>query len=372
MGENYLEMRLPTKEEQEEEEACIYAVQLATFSCLPMMLNTAIELGLLEIIAKAGAGVQLSPSEITLHLPTHNANASVMVDRTLRLLASYSILTCSQRTLDNGHIERLYGLAPVSKFFVKNQYGVSIAPMVLLNQDKVSFEHWYKMKDAVLEGGIPFNMAHGMGAYEYQGADPRFEKVFNTGMSNYSTIILKKIVDTYKGFEGLTSLVDVGGGVGSTLQMIVSKYPSLRGINFDLPHVIAEAPSYPRVENVVGDMFVSVPKGDAILLKWICHNWSDDHCLKFLNNCYDALADDGKVIVIDYILPPTPDATRAAQQVIQYDCIMMAVFAPGAKERTHKEFDTLAHRAGFLGFRVFYGAYNNWILEFLKNPSAAH
>ncbi|KAJ4978068.1 hypothetical protein NE237_008848 [Protea cynaroides] len=335
MEEKYLEMRFPTKEEKEEE-ACTYAVQLASFSVLPMVVNTTIELDLLEIIAKAGAGVPVSPSEITLHLPTHNADASVMVDRMLPVLASYSILTCSHHTLDNVHIERLYGLALVSR---------------------------YKMKDAVLEGGIPFNMAHGMGAYEYQGADPRFEKVFNTG---------RNIVDTYKGFEGLTSLVDVGGGVGSTLQMIVSKYPSLRGINFDLPHVIAEAPSYPRVENVVGDMFVSVPKGDAILLKWICHNWSDDHCLKFLNNCYDALADDGKVIVIDYILPPTPDATRAAQQVIQYDCIMMAVFAPGAKERTHKEFDTLAQRAGFLGFRVFYGAYNNWILEFLKNPSAAH
>ncbi|KAJ4978054.1 hypothetical protein NE237_008834 [Protea cynaroides] len=203
----------------------------------------------------------------------------------LCLLASYSILTCSHHTVDNGHIERLYSLAPVSRYY---------------------------LKDAVQEGGIPFNVAHEMEAYT-QGTDPRFKKVFNKGMSNYSTITMKKIADTYKGFEGLTSLVDVGGEVGTTLQMIVSKYPSLRGINFDLPHVISDTPSYPRVDHAVGDRFVSVPKADAILLKWICHNWSDDHCLKLLKNCYDALADDGKVIVVDYILSHPRGHTRCPE-----------------------------------------------------------
>jgi caffeic acid 3-O-methyltransferase len=103
----------------------------------------------------------------------------------------------------------------------------------------------YYLKDAVLEGGIPFNKAHGMTSFEYHGKDLRFNKVFNKGMSDHSTITMKKILETYKGFEGLTSVVDVGGGTGAVLSMIVSKYPSIRGINFDLPHVIEDAPSYP-------------------------------------------------------------------------------------------------------------------------------
>lgn len=86
-----------------------------------------------------------------------------------------------------------------------------------------------------------------MSAFEYHGTDPRFNKVFNNGMSNHSTITMKKILETYKGFEGLTSLVDVGGGIGATLKMIVSKYPNLKGINFDLPHVIDDAPSHPGI-----------------------------------------------------------------------------------------------------------------------------
>lgn len=103
----------------------------------------------------------------------------------------------------------------------------------------------YYLTDTVLEGGIPFNKAHGMTSFEYHGKDMRFNKVFNKGMADHSTITMKKILETYTGFEGLTSLVDVGGGTGAVISTIVSKYPSIKGINFDLPHVIEDAPSYP-------------------------------------------------------------------------------------------------------------------------------
>lgn len=123
------------------------------------------------------------------------------------------------------------------------------------------------MKDAVLDGGIPFNKAHGMNGFEYHGTDMRFNVVFNRGMSDHSTITMKMILQTYKGFEGLSSVVDVGGGTGAIIGEIVAKYPSVHGINFDLPHVIQDALSVPGVEHVGGDMFASVPKGDAIFMK---------------------------------------------------------------------------------------------------------
>jgi len=58
---------------------------------------------------------------------------------------------------------------------------------------------------------------------------------------------MKKILETYKGFEGLETVVDVGGGTGAVLSMIVAKYPSMKGINFDLPHVIEDAPPLPGI-----------------------------------------------------------------------------------------------------------------------------
>ena len=102
------------------------------------------------------------------------------------------------------------------------------------------------LKDAVvLEGVDHFQRVHGMNMFEYMEKDPTFNKAFNEGMVALSIITMKKIMEIYKGFEGLASLVDVGGGTGGCLNMIVSKYPSIKGINFDLPHVVQTAPTYP-------------------------------------------------------------------------------------------------------------------------------
>lgn len=353
-------------EKQEEEEAFLFAMQLASASVLPMVLKSAIDLDLLETIAKAGPGAYVSAAQLAAELPkADNPEAGVMLDRICRLLASYSVLSCRLNKVGDD-VERLYGLAPVCKFLVKNEDGVSMAPLLLMNQDKVLMESWYHLKDAVLDGGIPFNKAYGMSAFEYHGKDERFNKVFNSGMFNHSTMTMKKILDVYDGFNGVSSLVDVGGGTGASLSMILSKHPQIKGINFDLPHVIQDATNHhPGIEHVGGDMFESVPKGDAIFMKWICHDWSDAHCVKFLKNCYKSVPENGKVIVAECILAETPDSSLATQNVVHIDVIMLA-HNPGGKERTEKEFGALAKAAGFKGFRKACCALNTWVMEFTK------
>ncbi|XP_010048410.2 caffeic acid 3-O-methyltransferase [Eucalyptus grandis] len=348
-----------------DEGANLFAMQLVTASVLPRVLKTTIELDLLEIMARAGPGAYLTPAEVASQLPTQNPDAPVMLDRIFQLLASYSVLTCTLRDLPEGKVERLYGLAPVCKFLMKNEDGISIAPLNLMNHSKLAVESWNCLKDAILDGGIPFNKAHGMTAFDYLGTDPRLNKTFNRLMSDLSTITMKKILETYNGFEGLKTVVDVGGGTGVVLNMIITKYPSIKGINFDLPHVIENAPSYHGVDHVGGDMFVSVPKGNAIIIKWICHNWSDEDCAKLLKNCYDALPVNGRVIVAEHILPVYPDPSLATKGVSHMDCLMLA-YCPGGKERTEKEFEALAKGTGFQGFRVTCRAFNSYIMEFLK------
>lgn len=132
------------KEEEEDDNGdCIFAMQLAGASVVPMALKAAIELDLLEIMARAGPGAYLSTAQIASHLPTQNPDAPTMLDRLLRLLASYSVLTCSLVTRDDGRTERLYGLAPVCKFLTRNGDGVSIAPLLIMVHDKVFMETWY-------------------------------------------------------------------------------------------------------------------------------------------------------------------------------------------------------------------------------------
>ncbi|KAF3644273.1 Caffeic acid 3-O-methyltransferase [Capsicum annuum] len=168
-------------------------------------------------MAKAGPGAFISPSEIAAQLPTKNPEAPVMLDRMFRLLATYSVLNCTLRTLPDSRVERLYSLAPVCKFLTKNVDGVFVAPLLLMNQDKVLMESWC-------------------------------------------------------------------GKVG-------------------------------------GDMFVIVPKADAIFMKWICHDWSDDHCIKLLKNCYEALPANGKVIIAECILPEAPDTSAAINQGMPFSAM---------------------------------------------------
>ncbi|XVF04706.1 hypothetical protein REPUB_Repub05bG0108100 [Reevesia pubescens] len=353
------------KNREEDEENFSYAMQLVNSTALPMCLHAAIQLEVFEIIAKAGPDAKLSPERIAAQLPTRNPDAAKMLDSILRLLASHSVLGCSLAVDEQCDGKRLYSLAPVSKFFIRNEDGVSLGPLVALVQDKIFLDSWCQLKDAIVEGDIPFNRVHGTHAFEYPGKDPRFNKVFNTAMRNQTTIVMKKILEAYKGFEKLNQVVDVGGGLGVSLSIITSKYSFIKGINFDQPHVIQHALPYPGVEHVGGDMFESVPKGDAVFMKWILHDWSDDHCLKLLKNCYKAIPDDGKVIVVDAVLPIVPDTNAASKANSELDVVMMTQ-NPGGKERTKPEFQVLATKAGFSGIRFECFVCNFWVMELFK------
>ncbi|KAI7737310.1 hypothetical protein M8C21_031408 [Ambrosia artemisiifolia] len=184
-------------------------------------------------------------------------------------------------------------------------------------------------------------------------------------MVNHTTIVMQEIFKHYHGFESLERLVDVGGGLGITLDMILSKHPSIKGIIFDLPHVIRHAPLYRGIEHVGGDMFKEVPQGDAMFMKWILHDWSDDSCIKLLKNCYKALPRNGKVIIVETILPFLPDKSSSVKVSTGLDVTMMT-HIHGGKERTEDEFLALAKCAGFMGIRKECSICNFWLMEFFK------
>ncbi|GLT74860.1 hypothetical protein SLA2020_466260 [Shorea laevis] len=143
--------------------------------------------------------------------------------------------------------------------------------MTLL-QDKIFLDSWSQLKDAIVEGEVPFDRVYRTHDFKCPANDSRFYHVFNKAMISHTTIVIKEILESYKGFEHLIRLVDAGSGLGVTVSSITSKYPFIKGINFDLPHVVQHVPPYPGVEHVGGDMFHSVPRGDAIFMKWILYN----------------------------------------------------------------------------------------------------
>ncbi|PIN10737.1 Hydroxyindole-O-methyltransferase [Handroanthus impetiginosus] len=149
-----------------------------------------------------------------------------------------------------------------------------------------------------------------------------------------------------RAFEGIRCLVDVGGHEGMAIGMLVKAFPWIRGINFDLPNVIAGAFPIDGVEHVAGNMFERIPKADAVMLMWILHDWSDDLCIDILKKCKEAIpADKRKVIIVDGVIDEEGGDEYMGAHLAMDMTIMTAVVK--GKERTDKEWAQLLTIAGF-------------------------
>lgn len=125
-------------------------------------------------------------------------------------------------------------------------FDVAVAPLFTVYRSYIYICRSHDgLKETVLAGGNLFENVYGTSVFELMSKDSSLNTAFNKAMADYSVVLMKKVVEKYKGFEGLTSLVDVGGGSGAALRTIIAHYPSIRGLNFDLPQVLKEAPSYP-------------------------------------------------------------------------------------------------------------------------------
>ncbi|BAT83322.1 hypothetical protein LR48_Vigan03g019900 [Vigna angularis] len=361
--------------ERADTETTLRAMVLGSNVVFPAVLNAAIELNVFDIIAKEGSaesGGFMSPSEIAskLLIPTqqqHRRYLANRLERLLRLLASYSLLTVSSRSDGDGGSVRVYGVSASGKYFVRDENGDGyLASFTSFLCHPALSGVWLNFKEVVIDPEIDlFKKVHGMSKFEYFGKYPEINHVFNTAMYDICTTHMKKILEVYTGYEGISILVDVGGGTGQCLKMIISKYPSIKGINFDLPHVIENSSPIPGVEHVGGNMFEGVPQGDAIMLKAVTHNWSDEKVIELLSNCHKALPPKGKVIVGDFILPEHPEPTNEHKMISILDSIMF--ITPGGRERTEKEFDSLGKSSGFSRFEVVCRAFSTMaVMEFYK------
>lgn len=228
-----------------------------------MALKCAVELNIADIIHSHGVPITLN--QIVSSIPEVTSPDITCLSRVMRHLVYKNIFTAHQ-TSDGG--ESLYGLTPASKWILRDSNQLNLAPMLMMENHPLLLAPWHCLSKCVKEGGIAFKKAHGKEIWDFGSENPEFNKLFNDGMECTSRVLMRAIVSKYKdGFESIGSLVDLGGGIGGSISEIVKSYPHIKGINYDLPHVIATAPDYPGVSHVGGDMFEAVPKADAVFMK---------------------------------------------------------------------------------------------------------
>ena len=140
----------------------------------------------------------------------------------------------------------------------------------------------------VRTGEIAFNHLYGKGHFEFLAEHPEASSTFNRAMAQ-SLRRLQNPLESYD-FSGKHLIVDVGGGRGDLITSIIRANPILKGILFDLPQGIGEAPSLLKSKEVAdrcqisaGSFFNSVPEGgDVYVLSRILHDWPDDRVVTHL------------------------------------------------------------------------------------------
>jgi hypothetical protein len=223
----------------------------------------------------------------------------------------------------------------------------------LLLRAEVDYACWGQLLYSVRTGKSAFEQVFGMTRYAYQQEHPDVGRLFDRAMADLAIMHHAAILAAYD-FAPFAQVVDVGGGQGSLMATLLQRYPDLRGMVFDQAATIAQAQGtlayagvLDRCELATGDFFAAVPAGaDAYILKQVLHNWDDDHVQTILRNCRQAMAPDGKIVVIERVI--TPGGNLHSHLV---DLRMMVVTDSG-RTRTEIEFRNLLVAAGFTVNRI--------------------
>lgn len=314
-------------------------------------LKVAVELRIADIIDHHGQPMTLQ--QIIDNIEDAPTPEPTFLFRILRVLVRRKIFSAHQATDSDDDI--LYGLTRASKWLLRDTK-MTLSPMLLLENHPIHINPAHYISQCIREGtknGTAFFKCHGHEQFDLTGLDPEYNRLFNEGMVCTARITSKAVTAGYKdGFNKIHSLVDVGGGIGGSLSEIVRAFPHIKGINFDLPHVVATAPHYDGITHVGGDMFVKIPEADAIYMKWILHDWSDEHCVRILKNCRKAIPEKtGKVIIVDHVLQPEGNNGLFDEVGYAFDMMLLAHNA-GGRERTEQNWKRLFEATGFPRYNI--------------------
>ena len=244
-----------------------------------------------------------------------------------------------------------FGLTPAGQMLRTDVQGSFWAPVMFLVGD-VRWRCWADLFGSVRAGGGGAERTLGMELFDFYEAHPQESEIHDQAMRAQSAALadaLLKVIDV----PGGSIVVDVGGGTGELLAAVVAANPSIRGILFDLPHVVAHAAHIlsqrgvtDRVEVVGGSFFDGVPgDGNTYLMKVILHDWDDARCTKILRNCRKAMSGDDRLLILERQIPALGQH-KGSPEAFLLD-LEMLVMTPGGRERTAEEFERLLAATGF-------------------------
>ncbi len=215
---------------------------------------------------------------------------------------------------------------------------------------------WGDLAYVVRTGKPSPSVASGPEGFAAFAADPAAAAVFNQSMVDGSRRVAAQLAAHYD-FSRFCTVMDVGGGYGAVLAVLLQADSERRGIVFDLPYLAESTTDFLAREGVGGragfvggSFFEQVPAlADCYLLKYIIHDWDDAHALTILQKCREAAGTTGTVLLIEQIVPEHVEPTAAHRLIARGDLTMMVY---GGTERTEAEYRALLAEAGLRIARI--------------------
>src|ERR1700704_3388698 len=171
-------------------------------------------------------------------------------------------------------------------------------------------ERWTLLLDSIRTGNAVVAALRGKESFEYFAENAELAALFNQTMTSISALTDATVVAGYD-FSVYPTIVDVGGGHGPLLAAVLASATASRGVLYDLPLVVANAPSLlqeqqvaDRVHIAEGSFFDDVPSnGDAYVLKNIIHDRPDEKAVQFLRNVRAAADPQATLLLVELVIP---------------------------------------------------------------------
>lgn len=304
-------------------------IQMGTAHWLSKLIYTAAKLDLADKLADGPKSAEHLAGPMGLHQPS--------LHRFMRTLAGFGILKSAE--------ERRFGLTPLGEALKTGAPG-SARSTILTFGGPTMMKAFDQIDHSLKTGATGFEAEFGKPIFDYFVDHPDEASMFSESMVGFHGGETPAVAAAYD-FSQFETIVDVGGATGNMLAAILNQYERPRGVLYDMPHVVRDAPVLleaagvsNRVTIESGSFFESVPAGgDAYILSHIIHDWNEDQCQTILGNVKKAMKPDGKVLIVEFVLPEddTPHLGKLA------DMIMLVI--PGGQERTAAEYQDLLQKA---------------------------
>ena len=196
-------------------------------------------------------------------------------------------------------------------------------------------------------GRPAFDELYGVPFFDYLAEHLDDAEMFNRAMEGGSAARLPPLLA--RDWQGVRTVVDVGGGNGAVLRALLEANDHLRGVVFDLPNVAGSAQREidaaglaERCVAAGGSFFDEAPAGgDVYLLAQILHDWDDGDAVRILRRVREAMRDDALLLVLELIVPE--DDRPHLSKLIDLQMLVLL----GGRERTRTQWAELLGRGGF-------------------------